>query len=284
MLIPMIRRSPGAPGLAVACLIGLALAGFARPAVAGAFEDAQARGRLQIGVRADYPPFAFIDGESRNAGFEIDIARFLALRLMGSENRLRLVPLASWQRVDALLERRVDLVLASLATTDTRRAQVLFTEPYYASGVGLLVRKDAPFKAWSELRQRKVCAIEGAGYDEQLSTLGIEQLRFPAAPAAFKALRDGACDGLAYDDSALAARLADPEWGSDFHLPLPAFAVVPWAIGLRRDDLQLRQLIDPILQEMEGIGFIVALEAKWRLPPSVFARDRMAKGRKPPGR
>lgn len=270
--------------LAACCLCLLAWLAPAPCATAGGFEDAQARGRLQIGVRADYPPFAFIDGESRNAGFEIDIARFLALRLMGSENRLRLVPLASWQRIDALLERKVDLVLASLATTDTRRTQVLFTEPYYASGVGLLARKDAPFKAWTELRQRKVCAIEGAGYDEQLAQLGIEQLRFPAAPAAFKALRDGACEGLAYDDSALAARLADPEWSSDFSLPLPAFAVVPWAIALRRDDLQFRQLIDPVLQEMEGSGFILALEAKWRLPPSPFTRDRMAKARKPPGR
>lgn len=270
----------GVLALALSCAL---LAG-ATDAFAGAFEDAQARGRLQVGVRADYPPFAFIDGDGRNAGFEIDIARFLALRLMGSENRMRLVPLASWQRIDALQERRVDLVLASLAATDARRVQVLFSEPYYASGVGLLARKDAPFKAWADLRQRKVCAIEGAGYDEQLAQLGIEQVRFPATPAAFKALRDGGCEGLAFDDSALAARLADPEWGADFHLPLPAIAVVPWAIGLRRDDQAFKALIDPILQEMEGSGFIVAMEAKWRLPASSFARDRMSKGRRPGGR
>jgi polar amino acid transport system substrate-binding protein len=279
----MSRRRFAAATLAVGC-IALWLSGDAPSSWAGAFEEAQARGRLLVGVRADYPPFAFIDGESRNAGFEIDIARFLALRLMGSENRLRLVPLAGTQRIDALMERRVDFVLASLATTEARRAQVLFSEPYYASGVGLLARKEAPLKAWSDLRQRKVCAIEGAGYDEQLAGLGIDQLRFPTTPAAFKALRDGACEGLAYDDSALAARLADPEWGADYHLPLPPLAVVPWAIGLRRDDLPLKQLIDPILQEMEASGFIVALEAKWRLPFSAFARDRMAKGRKPPGR
>jgi polar amino acid transport system substrate-binding protein len=256
----------------------------ATPARAGAFEDAQARGRLTVGIRADYPPFAFIDGEGRNAGFEIDIARYLALRLMGSENRLRLVPLAGLQRVDALAERRVDFVLATLAATEARRAQILFSEPYYASGVGLLARKEAPLKAWSDLRQRRVCAIEGAGYDEQFAALGIEQLRFPATPAAFKALRDGACDGLAYDDSALAARLADAEWGADFHLPLPPLAVVPWAIGLRRDELALKQLLDGILQEMEAAGFVVALEAKWRLPASAFARERMARARRPPGR
>ncbi|MGQ0677758.1 MAG: transporter substrate-binding domain-containing protein, partial [Rhodospirillales bacterium] len=89
--------------------IGVAIAiGAAAPAFAGAFEDAQARGRLLVGVRADYPPFAFIDNEGRNAGFEIDIARFLALRLMGSENRLRLVPVVGARRIEALGERRVD--------------------------------------------------------------------------------------------------------------------------------------------------------------------------------
>lgn len=279
VLSNMVRQILGA----ALSLLALASLPGASPARAGAFEDAQARGRLLIGIRTDYPPFSFIDGESHNAGFEIDIARYLALRLMGSENRARLVPLAAWQRVDALNERRVDLVVASLAATEQRRGQVLFSEPYYASGVGLLVRKDAPFKAWAELRQRKVCTIEGAGYEEQLGALGVEMLRFPATPAAFKALRDGGCDGLAYDDSGLAARLTDPEWGSDFHLPLPPLAVVPWAIGLRRDDQAFKALVDPVLQEMEASGFILALETKWRLPASAFVRDRQAKARQKPG-
>lgn len=272
--------------LTLACLTaGLFLLGASpSPATAGGFEDAQARGRLAIGVRTDYPPFSFIDGESRNAGFEIDVARFIALRLMGSENRVRLVPLAAWQRLDALNERKVDLVIASVAMTDQRRGQVLFTEPYYASGVGLLARKDSPLKAWAELRQRRVCTIEGAGYEDQLSGLGLELVRFPATPAAFKGLRDGACEGLAYDDSGLAARLTDPEWGGDFHLPMPPLAVVPWAIALRRDDQVFKALLDPILQDMESSGYIVALEAKWRLPASAFARDRQVKAKKPPGR
>ncbi|MGQ0676177.1 MAG: transporter substrate-binding domain-containing protein, partial [Rhodospirillales bacterium] len=173
-------------------------------------------------------------------------------------------------------------VIASLATTDDRRAQVLFSEPYYASGVGLLARKDAPLRAWSDLRRRRVCAIEGAGYDSELVQLGAEMLRFPAAPAAFKALRDGQCEGLAYDDSALAARLAEADWSADFRLALPPLQVIPWAIGMRRDDEAFRALVDPFVLEMEQGGFIVGLEAKWRLPPSAFARERMARLRRAP--
>lgn len=250
------------------------------PANAGAFEDAQGRGRLLIGVRADYPPFGFIDGEGRNAGLEIDIARYIALRLMGSENRLKLVPMAGFRRIDGLLERRVDLAVASLAVTEDRRSQILFSEPYYASGIGLLMRKDAPVKAWADLKRRRVCTIDGAGYDDQIAALGVEFVRFSAMPGASKALRDGACEGLAYDDSGLAARLIDPEWGNEFHAPLPALAVLPWAIGVRREDDAFRGLINPILLEMEAAGFVVALEAKWRLRPSSFVRDRMAQARR----
>ncbi|MCK6454064.1 MAG: transporter substrate-binding domain-containing protein [Alphaproteobacteria bacterium] len=266
--------------LAFLAAVAAVVAPAGDPARAGAFEEAQARGRLLIGVRADYPPFAFIDGEGRNAGLEIDIARYLALRLMGSENRLRLVPLAGYRRVDGLLERRVDLAIASLAVTEDRRSQVLFTEPYYGSGVGLLLRKDAPIKTWADMRRRRVCAIEAAGYEEQLATLGVELARFPALPGALRALRDGGCEGLAYDDSALAARLIDPEWGNEFHLPLPSIGVVPWAIGLRREDDALRNLVNPVLLEMEASGFIVGLEAKWRLRPSQFARERMVQARR----
>ena len=254
----------------------------APPAQAGAFEDAQARGRLVVGVRADYPPFAFIDSEGRNAGFEIDIAKFLALRLMGSENRLKLAPVVGARRVEALAEKRADLVIASLAATEDRRAQVLFTEPYYASGIGLLARKDAPLRAWSDLRRRRVCGIEGARHDELLAPFGAEVLRFPAAPAAFKALRDGQCEGLVYDDSALAARLTEAEWSAEFRLALPAIQVIPWAIALNKGDEAFRAVIDPVIAEMEQSGFIVALEAKWRLPPSPFAQERMARLRRAP--
>ena len=251
-------------------------------ALAGAFEDAQARGRLLVGVRADYPPYAFIDSEGRNAGFEIDVARFLALRLMGSENRLKLVPVTGSRRIEALIEKRVDLVIASLAMTEDRRAQVLFSEPYYASGVGLLARKDAPLRAWADLRRRRVCAIEGAGYDAELTQLGAEMLRFPAAPAAFKALRDGQCEGMAYDDSALAARLTEADWSADFRLALAPLQVIPWAVALRRDDDASRSLVNPVIAEMEQSGFVVALEAKWRLPPSAYARERMERLRRAP--
>jgi polar amino acid transport system substrate-binding protein len=270
-------------GAALTIAASLAILGLGlRPALAGAFEDAQARGRLLVGVRADYPPYAFIDSEGRNAGFEIDIAKFLALRLMGSENRLKLVPVTGSRRIKALGEKRVDMVIASLATTDDRKAQILFSEPYYASGVGLLARKDAPLRAWADLRRRRVCAIEGAGYDEQLVQFGADMLRFPAAPAAFKALREGQCEGLAYDDSALAARLTEADWSAEYRLALAPIQVVPWAIGLRRDDEASRTLVNPIVVEMEQTGFIVALEAKWRLPPSAYARDRMERLRRAP--
>ncbi len=254
----------------------------ASPALAGAFEDAQARGHLLVGIRADYPPFAFIDSEGRNAGFEIDIARFLALRLMGSENRLKLAPVTGSRRIEAVAEKRVDLAIATLAMTEDRRAQVLFSEPYYASGVGLLARKDAPLRVWNDLRRRRVCAIEGAAYDAELNQFGAEMLRFPAAPAAFKALRDGQCEGLAYDDSALAARLIEADWSAEFRLALAPLQVVPWAVALRKGDEAFRALVDPVVGEMEQSGYIVALEAKWRLPPSAFARERMTRLRRAP--
>ena len=65
-----------------------------------------------------------VDGEGRNAGLEIDIARYIALRLMGSENRLKLVPMAGFRRIDGLIERGVDLAIASLSMTDDRRSQI----------------------------------------------------------------------------------------------------------------------------------------------------------------
>jgi polar amino acid transport system substrate-binding protein len=58
-----------ARGCAVTLLVGALALLVAPQAHAGALEAAKARGTVVVGVRNDFPPLGYLDGNGKNAGF-----------------------------------------------------------------------------------------------------------------------------------------------------------------------------------------------------------------------
>jgi polar amino acid transport system substrate-binding protein len=261
-------------------LAGAAVGLVMGAAQAGTLDEIESRGQVVIGVKADYPPYGFIDPEGEIAGLEIDMARYLALRLAGSEHRLEMVPVVAANRIELLQQGRIDLVLATMGITEERARVIDFSRPYYASGTALLTRKDSGVSDWEELAGQTACGIQGALYNRPLEEdFGIQMLNFQGTAEAYQALQDGRCIGFAYDDSAIMVKLQEEGWGADFHQPMPVIQPVDWGIGIRQGDAEMKEAVDAIIQEMEASGFIVAAEIKWEITPTEVARDRHAMAR-----
>lgn len=62
-------------------------------------------------------------------GFEPALARAIAARLLGRSDRVAFVQVVDDQRIEALLEDRVDFVVSQLTITPDRAEQVDFTTP-----------------------------------------------------------------------------------------------------------------------------------------------------------
>src|SRR5262249_31393513 len=86
-------------------------------------DDIRTRGLIRVGVKTDAPPFGFLDGHGRPAGFEIDLARFLARVLFDDDRRAQLVPVTTGTRFGALQTGVVDLLIATITATEERRSQ-----------------------------------------------------------------------------------------------------------------------------------------------------------------
>lgn len=107
---------------------------------------ALAADKVRIGIEAAYPPFSSVAPDGRLVGFDIDIARALC-REMGA--RCQLVQ-QDWEGIiPALLARKIDAIVASMAITEERRKKVAFTDKYYntpakfARGKGSRITIDA---------------------------------------------------------------------------------------------------------------------------------------------
>src|SRR5215475_10087163 len=79
--------------------------------------DVKSRNRFIIGVKCDVPPFGYIDVQGKNAGFDVELGRWLANYAFGREQRVTFVCAPTAQREPLITNGRVDLVISTFTYT-----------------------------------------------------------------------------------------------------------------------------------------------------------------------
>lgn len=104
----------------------------------------QSRGRLIAGVSFDIPGMGYKNPRmGAIEGFEADLARAIAEKLLGASDRVDFVQVKDEERIRALQDSLVDMVVSQLTITSDRAEQVDFTVPYYVTREAILVPKKA---------------------------------------------------------------------------------------------------------------------------------------------
>lgn len=263
----------------VSFTLALLLIGFAGSASANALQDIQQRGTITIGVHTTHAPYGFIDAQGKNSGFGIDLARYVALKLLGSEDAVKFVPVTPANRIPYLRKGRVDVVIATLSETEKRRRVIDYTDDYYASGASVLTPKDADIHSWDDLKGKKVCGLQGAFYNTQFSKMGLHMVNFDNTSAAYQALKENRCAGFAFDVTQLVGKLRQSWWKEHYHMATPAILVTPMGMGARKGNDALRKALNKVILQMEASGYIYALETKWDIPHTKFVVEHMDKAR-----
>ncbi len=130
------------------------------------FKKVLDRGKLVVGVKADYKPWGFRDPSGKLVGMEIDMAQDVADALGVT---LDLVPVQSSNRMQFLQQGKIDLMIATMSDKANRRKVVGIPQPnYYTSGTNVLAKKGV-VKSWSDLAGKPVCGKQGAFYNKQVS-------------------------------------------------------------------------------------------------------------------
>lgn len=252
-------------------------AGLARAQPESVYQRILDWGEVAVALKGDYYPFGFHDVEGDLIGIEVELAEALA-RQLGVP--LRKIEATSANRLDYLVRGRVELVLATMTDTPLRREQVEMVEPrYFSSGVGVLVPESVNLTDWAQLKGRKVCALQGASFNEQLAQeYGFSLIHYDTTAAGIKGLRDGKCLAWLHEEAAIHGIIAQArERGQSFpyHSPLPPRLSQPWALAIRKDDAdhRLKALLARSLAEWHRSGMLLRKAEHWGLPPSRFLQD-----------
>ena len=268
--------------LLAAVIPGVALAGgVVRPAGAGTLEDMRTRGKLVVGVKVDYAPLGFLDAEGRNAGVEIELARFIAEKLLGDAGRIEFVPVVFKTRVDYLLTGKIDMILATMVTTPDRLKIVDASIPYLRPGGGtLMAPKGGPVTSWETTRGHVLCANESAYFNPTIiDRFGARIIEQPDAEHAYQALADKRCAGYAFDEILLRLKVKDPNW-SGYAVVGEPLQTNGHHIGVRKNDGALLATLDNIVLQAQAQGKMVEWQRKYGMDPDQWSLDQVSVAKK----
>jgi polar amino acid transport system substrate-binding protein len=207
------------------------------------------RKRWNIGIKCDSPPFGYIDVQGKNAGFDVEIAKWFSRFAFGRANRVSFTCLTTPAREPALTTGRVDLVIATFTYTADRDTRIDFSRAYYKATGRLLVRNDSPIRSIADIANRTVATTSGSIYDRWVKNChkSSKLVVTDSFTNALTAFRDGRADTLMWDDTVLLGiAVADPnlKLTDDLFLPLP------YGIGMKQGNAAMKRWVDSRLNIM----------------------------------
>jgi polar amino acid transport system substrate-binding protein len=222
----------------------------AKPKLPALPSEVRSRGRWQIGVKCDTPPFGYQDTSGRNRGYDIEVAKQFARWAFGNANRVEYTCVTTASRIPTLQSERVDIIIATITWTAEREQQIDFSLPYYGALGRLLVPNSTTvgrLAGW--MRGKRIVSTSGSIYDRWIRNCFKDTtFQVVSSPGAgVLAVKNRQVDAFMYDDAFLVGVAAND---SDLKMSGHRFLDVPWGIGIRKGERQTKRWVDTAIRGM----------------------------------
>ena len=95
---------------------------------------------LRVGAEPSYAPFEFMDENTKQlTGFDIELIDAIA-KAQGYSIEITTMPFDGL--IPALFTNTIDVALSAITITPERQKRVAFSDPYYESGLSILIREE----------------------------------------------------------------------------------------------------------------------------------------------
>ena len=229
----------------------------------GCGEDPQANSNtLKVGSTIDFAPFEFQDEkQSEYQGFDMDLIRAIG-KEMGKEVQISNIGFDGL--IPALQAKNIDVVISGMTITDERKENVLFSDPYYQSGLQIVVRSDDnSINSFADLKGKSLAVQIGTSSSNEakkIENATVKELNTPAdcfielqnkgadavindRPVNDYAIKEGGITGL----KALPERLTAEDYG----------------IAMAKDNVELQKQVNDALKKIRDNGEYDKIFEKW---------------------
>ena len=211
---------------------------------------------ITIGTKFDQPGLAVKKPDGTMAGFDVDVATFVAQQLGYQPDDIEWKEAPSGQRETLIANGQVDYIVATYSITDSRKQKVDFAGPYLITGQSLLVRANNTDISGPEslANNKRLCSVSGSTPAQRIKDKypGVQLQQYDTYSACVEALKNGAIDAVSTDEVILAGFAA--QYPGAFKIIGKPFSTEKYGIGLRKGNADLRGKINDAIIKMEQDG------------------------------
>jgi len=236
-----------------------------RTSIAGqsSIERIKEQGVLRWGCDAEGgAPMAYPDPKdpSKLIGFEVEIADAIAKQLGVKAELIQ----TAWDSLIPALERGdYDMAMNGIEILPERQKRVLFSRPYYVFTLQLMVRKEEDrIQSIHDLAGKKVGTLAGAVAHDRLEKIGGVDIRSYSAAWPYEDLALGRLDAV-FLDTPITAYYGRPDTRLKYAGPPEEGGF--YGIALRKEDRELKSVIDGVIENLLRTGQLKRIYEKWGL-------------------
>jgi len=275
------RRLAGVGGmLLAACLLATpASAQTASEGLSPTLANIKQTHVVRLGYRESSPPFSFLDQSNRPIGYSLElceaIVEEIGVEVDDANLKIEYVKVTSDDRIQAVVQNKIDLECGSTTANAERAKQVAFSPLIFVAGTKLMVPKASTISAPTDLKGKTVVVTKGTTNEQAMHTidkkfsLGLNIVTAPDHEQSYQTLVDGKADAFATDDILLYGLIARHKAKDKFKVTGEYLSYDPYGIMYRKGEPQMKDVVERTFRKLGSGRDLVPLYNKWfvaRLP------------------
>src|SRR6202047_2028324 len=275
-----VGRSIRAGGLLLAaCLLATAASAQTGEGLSPTLAKIKSTQVVHLGYRESSPPFSFLDQSNRPIGYSLELCEAvvdeIGVEVDDPDLKIAYVKVTSDDRIQAVLQNKIDLECGSTTANAERAKQVAFSPLMFVAGTKLMVPKASSVQAPTDLKGKTVVVTKGTTNEQAMHnvdkkfSLGLNIVTSPDHEQSYQMLVDGKADAFATDDTLLYGLIVRHKSQDKFKVTGDYLSYDPYGIMFRKGEPQLTAVVERAFRKLGSNRDLVPLYNKWfvsRLP------------------
>ena len=232
--------------------------------VFGLASCSKSKNEFVLGLDDSFPPMGFRNESNEIVGYDIDLAKEVAKRLGMT---FRAQPISWSAKEQELNTGKIDCIWNGLSITPERLEALSFTKPYLNNAQVVIVRADSGIHSLADLSGKVLGVQAGSSAADAIDSApdfksSLKSIvDFNDNIMALNDLEIGGLDGVAMDS--VVAEYSLKVTGKPFIILTESLAPEQYGIAFKKDNTDLRDKVQKVLEEMAADGSVAKISEKW---------------------
>ncbi|MDN5000610.1 amino acid ABC transporter substrate-binding protein [Bradyrhizobium sp. GCM10027634] len=228
---------------------------------------------VRLGYRESSPPFSFLDQANRPIGYSLElceaIVEEIGVEVDDPNLKIDYVKVTSDDRIDAVLQNKIDLECGSTTANSERGKRVAFSPLMFVAGTKLMVPKASSVQSLTDLKGKTIVVTKGTTNEQAIQaadkklSLGLTIAVGADHDQSYQMLVDGKADAFATDDILLSGLIVRHKAQDKFRVTGDYLSYDPYGIMFRKGEPQLSAVVDRAFRKLGSNHDLVPLYNKW---------------------